>query len=323
MPLTYAGIDEAGYGPFYGPLTLGCAAFRVEEPPEGEVPDLWKLLKEAVAKEPKSAKGRIPINDSKALKAGDGCKLLEPAVLALCPAATLAELLDALAAPGTSNRADFTELPWYAGTTPLPRENDAGLLRIQAAQLRHAMEAAKVGCLGLRASVVYEDRYNQMLETTRNKASVSFTFVALHLTRLWQAFGREPLLVAVDRQGGRSRYRALLAQLFPEAELVVAEEGDTRSAYRLRQAERGGARAMTVVFSEKAEQKHLPVALASMTAKLCRELLMERWNHYFCAKLPGLAPSAGYGQDANRWRDEALPGLEKLGIDHACLRRRL
>ena len=52
------------------------------------------------------------------------------------------------------------------------------------------------------------------------------------------------------------------------------------------------------------------LALASMTAKLTRELLMRRFNAYWCAHaldLHGvqLKPTAGYAVDARRWITES------------------
>jgi hypothetical protein len=58
-------------------------------------------------------------------------------------------------------------------------------------------------------------------------------------------------------------------------------------------------------FRPEAEDAHLPVALASMTAKLVRELAMARFNRYWCLRMPELKPTAGYTLDARRWLEEA------------------
>ncbi|MCH9058086.1 MAG: hypothetical protein IIB55_05605 [Planctomycetes bacterium] len=59
-----------------------------------------------------------------------------------------------------------------------------------------------------------------------------------------------------------------------------------------------------VSFMPEAESKHLPVALASMVAKLVRELTMARFNRYWCRRVPELKPTAGYVLDARRWLAE-------------------
>ncbi len=326
MPLIYAGIDEAGYGPMYGPLTVGCAALRlghfaygtrqaVENPP-----DLWQLLGKALCKTGKGAKGRILVNDSKKLKtAASGIKHLEPGVLGFLGGAGVlptswAQLRLALTPSGLSSACD---LPWYAGDMGLPLENDPAALRIGASVLKTELDKAQVRLLGLRTAMLHEDRYNQMVSATGNKASVSFTLVAGHLCRLWESFAKEPTLVAIDRQGGRTHYRPLLAQIFPDSNMSILEETDARSVYHLEQ----GPRQMTVSFASGSEELHLPVALASMAAKYARELAMERFNAYFQEMAPQVKPTAGYGSDANRWRDEIMPHLKKARIDHARLRR--
>ena len=67
---------------------------------------------------------------------------------------------------------------------------------------------------------------------------------------------------------------------------------------------------MTVTFMPEAESAHLPVALASMIAKLIRELAMARFNRYWCDRARAAAslelkPTAGYRQDAARWLHDA------------------
>jgi hypothetical protein len=62
--------------------------------------------------------------------------------------------------------------------------------------------------------------------------------------------------------------------------------------------------AIVVQFRPEAEEAHLPVALASMTAKLVRELAMARFNRYWCGRVAELKPTAGYVQDARRWLED-------------------
>ncbi len=59
-----------------------------------------------------------------------------------------------------------------------------------------------------------------------------------------------------------------------------------------------------IQFRPEAEEAHLPVALASMTAKLVRELAMARFNRYWCGRVAELKPTAGYVQDARRWLED-------------------
>ena len=49
-------------------------------------------------------------------------------------------------------------------------------------------------------------------------------------------------------------------------------------------------------------EEFLPTALASMTAKYLRELSMRAFNEFWCARVPGLRPTAGYPGDAPRFK---------------------
>jgi len=69
--LVYAGIDEAGYGPMFGPLCVGASVFVLEDyNPEEGAPDIWSLLSTILCKSRKDRHHRIAINDSKKLKSG-------------------------------------------------------------------------------------------------------------------------------------------------------------------------------------------------------------------------------------------------------------
>lgn len=72
----YAGIDEAGYGPMFGPLlvgrmVLGLPQLSAQSDPEALAEwtggQLWKQLDKAVCRELTRRQGRIAVNDSKKL----------------------------------------------------------------------------------------------------------------------------------------------------------------------------------------------------------------------------------------------------------------
>ncbi|MEM6750629.1 MAG: hypothetical protein AAF612_09180 [Planctomycetota bacterium] len=317
----YAGIDEAGYGPFYGPMTTGRAVFAIPEadasaPP----PSLWKRLSGVVGRAG-GPRGAIPVDDSKRLKtAAAGLKKLEPGCLAFAAAAGR----EALSVERwLEHVADIPpeDLPWYAGgSEPLPSAISPGEFAIARGMLRNACQQSELIVADLKVAVCYEDRFNRMIDATRSKAAVGFAFVSGHLDAIFQRFGAHKPRVFVDRQSGRVRYRDPLHTAFPDLVLDVLEESPERSIYRL--ADPSTGREMAVCFQTAAESAHLPVALASMLAKYTRELLMARFNAWFVDRLPGLAPPAGYGRDANRFRDDIAPHLSRLGVDPAELRRR-
>ena len=118
------------------------------------------------------------------------------------------------------------------------------------------------------------------------------------------------------RRAGSVR-RACLTDIFPTASSKFAEEGRQQSIYRFGPPERR----VEFQFRAKAESC-LPAALASMASKYLRELAMEAFNAFWTARVPNLAPTAGYPQDARRFLAEIAAMQRELGIDDAILWRK-
>jgi len=337
----YAGIDEPGYGPMYGPLVVArCTLIIPALPSDAPPPQLWQRLSKAVCKRLSGRKGRIAVNDSKKLKTkAAGVKHLESGVLSFAglqgeTPGDVAQWLDLvgetrhrLTNEGADGVPSLDALPWYAATdqspwAPMPTANTADELAIARSMLATTCQRIGVEMGGFAARVFYEDELNHRLEMTRSKAAVSFMAVAAHLVDLFREHGEHHPHISVDRQSGRTRYREPLAQAFEGAAVDILGETDAYSAYRISAGSGASKRSMTVTFQTQAEESHMPTALASMAAKLTRELLMQRFNAYFANVAPDVKPTAGYGTDANRWRDEMLPNLRRAEIDHGRLRRR-
>jgi ribonuclease HII len=79
MAMMMIGVDEAGYGPNLGPLTIAGTVWQVED---GGT-DLYKQLQAIVDKSPQSDGKRIAIADSKQIHQTDNLKFLEQPVLAI------------------------------------------------------------------------------------------------------------------------------------------------------------------------------------------------------------------------------------------------
>jgi hypothetical protein len=109
-----------------------------------------------------------------------------------------------------------------------------------------------------------------------------------------------------------------LQHFFPDPWIETLLESRAESRYHW---ELGDAR-IEVAFRQGGES-FLPAALASMTAKYLRELAMKAWNSFWCARVSGLRPTAGYPLDARRFKAEIESMQRALAIDdHIVWRNR-
>lgn len=322
--LVYAGIDEAGYGPLLGPLCVAATVFVLPDAdPAAGAPNLWSSLKTSVCRGRTDRRKRIAVDDSKKLKGANGSfathplKHLERGVLSFL--ATSAELpaedVDCFARLGVH----VPRLPWYSTVTPLPVAQPLGELSIAAARLRRNLAKACVSCPLIACEAIDVEAFNDGVERAGVKSSVNLAAALRLVERIWRAWPHDHPRIVLDRHGGRTHYLGDLRRAWPDTQLQVLAEDEAISRYRI---QRGDAR-VTVSFLPESERRHLPVALASMTAKYVRELLMLRLNRFFTGHLPELKPTAGYFQDGRRYLEEIEPVLVELGIQRRRLVRQV
>lgn len=311
------GIDEAGYGPNLGPLCIGASAWRVEGGGgKAEEGDLYRLLAEIISSAPD--KKRIAIADSKRLykpashAQHSGLVHLERAVL------TALEMLEQ---PTDDLQAllALPELPWHADyNCALPVDVDIVEVMALVEQWQVAQEAAGVRLLDLQVRMVFPAEFNELTEHYGTKGA-ALSHVSIELAKDLLARNSQPATrnsVSCDKHGGRNRYAALLQHHFPDEMLQIVEESRPVSCYRWGE----GESRTEINFRSKGEAE-MPVALASMAAKYFRELAMRAFNAYWKVKVPGIKPTAGYPQDAKRFKAEIETVQSKLGIDDAILWR--
>ncbi|MCP3903148.1 MAG: hypothetical protein GY715_05875 [Planctomycetes bacterium] len=324
--LVYAGIDEAGYGPMLGPLCVAGTAFVLEgDLPERGAPNLWSMLSGAVCRRRRDRRHRIAVDDSKKLKGANSSTTVHPlrdlerGVLAFAAAADEddavitgpdAVLLDRLGV-------EVARRPWYDSTTATPVAHEADEIRIAASRVRRALERAGVTCASIRCEALDAGDFNQRVRRTGTKAGVNFEAVSRLVAAIWNRWPDAHPRVVVDRQGGRTHYLDDLQVAFPESRIRIVTESEALCRYELRR----GDDPLTISFVRDSERHHLPVALASMTAKYVRELLMIRLNRFFRGHRPELKPTAGYVTDARRYLADIDPVIDQLGLEREELIR--
>ncbi len=312
------GMDEAGYGPNLGPFVMTVVACRV--PDDCADRNLWGLLEKAVRRGGRDD-GRLHVDDSKVVYSSTrGLAGLERAVLSLFHDALggltdLSGLVQRLCLPPHELGGEA----WYTGGSALPAQSPPHDLAPLADRLRTACAEVGVGPWRARSVVTCPPRFNALLDTHPSKSAVlADAFATLLRCALELADGGEPVRFHVDKHGGRNAYAAQLQDALGEGTVVATVEGMARSCYRVL----GLGRPVELTFQPRADAEHFCVALASMTAKYVRELLMGELNQFWQRHVPGLKPTAGYPSDAGRFFEEIRPAAQKLGIAGSAIWRR-
>ena len=264
--MRYGGIDEAGYGPTLGPLSL--VGVAVDGAPET---DLAKAF------------AGTGVRDSKTLhRPGNLAPLEEVALggLGWLIGKQPTSAAEVFAALGETSR-DRTH-PWQAGAEALTLPHSA--MRVAKWSVKDLTPA------GVRGRLIHAGEYNHFLATSGNKADLELTQVGQLLK--WMG-STTPAAIVVDRLGGRRFYGEALGKVWPTATVHIDEESAHASRYHIDQRQ--------VAFLVGGESASPLTALASCIAKYARELHMTLFNQWWCRTVPDLAPTAGYPEDARRW----------------------
>jgi hypothetical protein len=316
------GTDEAGYGPNLGPLVISATVWEVPDHVRGE--QLFEHLKEVVAPSPERTKGgdpRVIMADSKALYTpGQGLRRLELGLFAALEAIgrrpkTWQEVWQALSPEAAVL---LSNIPWYKGfDTAVPIDSSPEQLETSISTLRSGLAAAGVRIAAVRSRVLFAEEFNALVERTGSKGVVLSNQTLGLAARLIEALpAAASIEVICDKHGGRNRYAPLLLEHFPEQFIEIHGEGRDRSVYRFGPEQRR----IEFCFRTRAESC-LPAALASMASKYLRELAMHAFNAFWQTRVPNLQPTAGYPQDAKRFRVDIAETQKQLRIADRVLWR--
>lgn len=330
-------------------VSIPSATLAEERPAPCDL-DLYARLRKVVA--PRASQRRIAIADSKVLyRPGQGLRQLERGVLAVLaalhqPAHSWSQLVTHCVADRAGRH---RSLPWHAdfdGVLPI----DVAADEVSPLSERLSRNCAAVGArpLLIRARLVYPSEFNELVEYFGSKGA-ALSHVTMGLLREvvaevsadWpqpspsspQSLAPSPqppaprpqtptpsvpshIFAVCDKHGARNRYAALLQHHFAEhwIEPVLESHAESRYAW-------GPPESRVQVAFRMQGERFLPTALASMTAKYLRELAMRAFNKFWCARVPGLRPTAGYPVDARRFKDDIAAAQRELGIDDHVLWR--
>jgi ribonuclease HII len=311
MPIL-VGIDEAGFGPILGPLVISSCTFSLAHNLIST--DLWHVLRKSVSRRRKALAGRLLITDSKkAYSKAIGIKHLQRTTLAsLKCLGTKPEKLSELFAALTPETLDRLEsYPWYKNAAQSDISINKDDVEIASNVFADDMKENGIKLLELKSCCLDVEHYNRLVNNVKNKASVLFTATSQLIMSAWKNFAEHELQIVIDRQGGRVHYRKNLQRMFPGTELTILKETPENSSYELRK----GKKKMKLHFVVKADNKFLPVSLASMVSKYLRELLIARINHYFAIHCSELKPTAGYWKDGSRFINDLQTNFPHVKYD--------
>src|SRR5262245_30107216 len=289
-----------------GPLVVAAASFRI---PDGDGPSLRERTSGIWCKAGSSTRGAVHVDDSKEVHRRLGVAGLARGVLSAIaasgkPAPTdLADWLRRFADRGPDA---FVGDPWFER----PEDEPLPACRLPK-NLRERMLLRGVEALSIVVSPATPVELNSAWDATDNKGRVLFLATMTLLVRVLGEHPGEDVHVTLDREGGRLDYEGYLADVFPWHPLrrEPAKRGTTR--YVL---EHDGRRVL-LTFATGADRHDLACGLASMAAKLTRELFMARLNAWFRARKPDLEKTAGYFEDGRRFLRDAGGVLEAERVD--------
>jgi len=318
------GTDEAGYGPNLGPLAVACTIWEVKNFPEnqdasntqdGKISDPLVVLAERLAPFLASQKSEVgkngkllAIGDSKKLHQSGDISVLEKPVLAFVRNRTKAD------AEQDKYQAFFEADESYLNESGLHDLLASKLaepsIRELASNLAVCLKRADVEICDIQAKLVSPRAFNEQLEQFGKKSTL-LTHVTLTLIMdALKSLPKSNIMVLCDKHGGRNHYVEVLYEWFPDDGWIeIVTEGTETSVYRLKSQKDQ----IEFRFQSKADRQ-IPAGLASMTAKLLRELSMADFNQFWRRHLPNLLPTAGYPVDALRFWSEIEAIAQKLGI---------
>ncbi|MCA9218022.1 MAG: hypothetical protein KDB27_33355 [Planctomycetales bacterium] len=309
------GTDEAGYGPNLGPLLVSATVWKVPD----RTCDLHDELRNVVSKTPppasKQSRPSITIADSKLLyKPKGGLGGLELPLFATLPVGGQSNpprtWRDCWRVLTADHCEEIDRLLWYRDfDCPLPIDSDPEKTTDARECFLRETRSRSIELQTVRSVAVFPSRFNQLVNEYDSKGTALSNVTLDLVANLIQELPDEPIDVVCDKHGGRNSYAGFLQPRFSDRLVRVHRESRAESSYEVGTADQP----ITISFRSKGES-FLPSALASIASKYLRELAMKAFNDFWTREVPNLKSTAGYPQDAKRFRLDVESHRRKLNI---------
>jgi len=304
------GLDEAGYGPNLGPLTIAGCSWMLES----DSLDLYQILNQTVSPDSHRQNSRLQIADSKMVYQRGDLRSLELPVLAAIYAAyqtvpgNFRELIECLnplnLSPNIKPRPIIETKPslppwqnvqdWQS--TSLPISCSITDVIATGKRLSHDCQAVGVSLKQLACLAIFPDEFNRLLADHGNKGTLLSTKTLEIASCFLDSCPDHSVHFFFDKHGGRSKYGPFIQHIMTDQFVFAGIESPDSSQYHFLQ----NNRTINLSFNARGETC-LATALGSMIAKYCREIAMLIWNKYWGTLIPNLKPTQGYPQDAKRF----------------------
>jgi len=313
------GVDEAGYGPSMGPLTICATAWRV--PMSFDADQMTHGLKPEFLTKPLQLDSiHIPIGDSKKIHQG---KLAAEGLL--LGSRFIAYLIDGKIEDDWDHRIKcfaredwkrLSKIPWYGKVQSKHSRSLNEAIADQPCYFEAAatkLKSSSIELVGVQSRVIDEIEFNRHIDLTGNKSILLSESTLTLVKDVIMAISTKSELIEVycDKHGGRNRYQSILTHIFDQEWFSIEIESQGCSRYTAN----WNGHLIQIQFKVEGDSI-FPSAAASIIAKWTREDLMERLNAFWQENiLDGVKPTAGYYVDAMRFAEQIQASARRLRLD--------